>query len=64
MKDVVSFLIPSILLPWSLKYNKVTSLTVADVCMFYFEIEVSQTQSRNKSQNHIHYLPEIDPMPI
>ena len=46
------------------KYNKVTSLTVADVCMFYFEIEVSQTQSRNKSQNHIHYLPEIDPMPI
>ena len=38
------------------KYNKVTSLTVADVCMFSFEIEVSQTQSRNKSQNHIHYL--------
>jgi len=33
------------------KYNKVTSLTVADVCMLYFEIEVSQSQSWNKSQS-------------
>ena len=32
--------------------------------MFYFEIEVSQTQGQNKSQNHVHYLFEINLMPI
>ena len=49
------------------KYNKDTtcSLTFADVCMIYFEIEISQTQGQNKSHcQHMHYLPEIDPMPI
>ena len=41
------------------------SLTFADICMFYFEIEGSQTQGQNRGHcQHIHYLPEIDPMPI
>ena len=33
------------------KYNKLTSLTFADVCMLYFEIEVSQTQGQSKSES-------------
>ena len=45
------------------KYKKVTSVTFADVCMFFFEIEVSHTQGQSKSHcQHIHYLPAIDPM--
>ena len=45
--------------------GEVIILTVADVCMLYFEIEISQTQGQNRSHcQDIHYLPEIvDPMP-
>ena len=45
--------------------EKVASSTFADVCMLYFEIEISQTQGQNRSHcQDIHYLPEIvDPMP-
>ena len=50
-------------LPEAEKYKKVTSITLADVCMFYFEIEVSHTQGESKSHSqHIHYLPEIYPI--